>query len=290
MLALRDVGVDYGEQAVLHRVSFEVRPGEAVALVGANGAGKSTLLAVCGGLLKASRGSVTLFGRDVWQAQTRDPRWLRSRVGIALQFPERSFFATTVRQELLFTPHRVRMKGAEEAARRSLARLGLPEAYWERSPFSLSGGEKRRLALAAAVAHEPALLLLDEPEAGLDQRGRRLVAALLREHAEGGGAALVATHDVEGATRWADRILRLAEGRVTDETRAEEWERALWPRWIRPLLADQGRAAAVQREVRSLGFLLPVPYGEPLDFLKALERQWGGNERGQDPAKGAGPP
>ena len=266
------MSVELQGATILDRVSFHVQAGEAVALVGPNGAGKSTLLAACGGLIRASAGRIEFMGRDVWHAAAKDARWLRSHIGMALQFPERGFFAPTVRGELQFTPRRVGKKDAAEAVRRSLEKLCLPEEWLDRSPFALSGGEKRRLALAAAIAHEPQLLLFDEPEAGLDARGRRLVGALLRDHAGRGGAALVATHDVEGAIAWADRILLLEEGRIQCEARAEEWERGEWPAWLRAFLADEGRAAAVQRAARAHGVSLPPPYGRPLAFLEALER------------------
>lgn len=282
--------VEIGGAAVLNRVSFDVRAGEAVALIGSNGAGKSTLLAACGGLIKAASGRIELMGRDVWHTAVRDPRWLRRRVGMALQFPERGFFASTVRGELLFTARRVGKKEASESALRSLQRLGLPAEWLDRSPFALSGGEKRRLALAAAIAHEPELLLFDEPEAGLDARGRRLVGALLRDHAAGGGAALVATHDVEGATGWADRILLLEEGRIRGEARAAQWERGEWPDWLLPFLADGGRAAEVHRAAKAHGVSLPAPYGRPLRFLEALERLGERGERGGKSRGSAGRP
>lgn len=266
---------------MISRVSFDVRAGEVVALIGPNGSGKSTLLAACGGLLEASGGRIELLGRDVWRAAGSDARWLRRRVGVALQFPERAFFASTLREELLFTPRRVGQKDADGAVRRSLEKVGLPLEWLDRSPFALSGGEKRRLALAVAIAHEPQLLLFDEPEAGLDARGRRLVGSLLREHAGGGGAALVATHDVEGATAWADRILLLAEGRIRGEARAAEWERGEWPGWLRPFLEDAGRAGAVHRAAQARGFPLPSPYGRPLEFLEALERFSEGRRAGE---------
>lgn len=284
LLVLRDVVVRFGTKVVLDGVSLEVRAGEAIALVGPNGSGKSTLLAACGGLLKITGGRIELLGREVGRAGTRDARWLRAHVGIALQFPERGFFAATVREELLFTPRRVGKKGDLGAV---LARVGLPAEILDRSPFSFSGGEKRRLALAAAVAHDPRLLLFDEPEAGLDDEGRQRVGALLREHALGGGAALVATHDVEGAVRWADRIVLLTGGRIQGEARAAEWERGEWPGWILPFLEDEGRAAAVQRAGKARGVDLPPPYRDPLEFLEALERQREGrNDREGLPGAG----
>ena len=200
---------------VLSCVDLDLREGEILCLAGASGAGKSTLVQVMGGLLRASRGELALDGRRV--TGRGGERALRGAVGVLLQACDKQLFARSVGEDVSFGP-RNRGHGAEEAARlasEALLCVGLdPHAYAPRSPFSLSGGEMRRVALAGVLAMRPRFLLLDEPSSGLDAAGREQLHRILREQRERGTGVLVATHDWEEMEALADRVAVLSRGRA----------------------------------------------------------------------------
>ena len=209
VLALDGVHARYGERTALHGVDLAVRAGEVVALMGRNGAGKTTLLKTAMGLLAAQAGRVSLLGQTV---RAGDTAAVARRVGYVPQNPGALLFADTVRDEVLFTRRVHRLPGLGE----SLARLGLEDlaaAY----PRDLSVGQRQRVALAAVLAAEPRLLLLDEPTRGLDTLQKEGLAALLRGLARDGAAVLLTTHDVELAALVADRVVVLDEGRVVHD-------------------------------------------------------------------------
>lgn len=255
-------------------VSFSVAPGECVAVLGANGAGKSTLLLAAAGVLPLHRGEITLEGL-VYGPGAAVQKRIRERIGIALQFPERGFFLPRVAEEVSYVAVGLGIAhpaDRDALARAALRRVGLPEVLADRSPYSLSGGEKRLVALAAAVAHRPRYLLLDEPDAGLDRRASEAVGALLRAHRQEGGAALVATHDLESALAWATRILLLEEGRIAADVPASRLrEPDTWTRLGR-WLWDRGELGRAHARLCQAGLAVPSPYVEPVqcvDWLKS---------------------
>lgn len=256
----------------LRGVSLRVRPGEAVAVIGPSGSGKSTLLAVAAGVVRAAAGVVTVAGRDVTRGKRAWDRWLRATVGVAFQFPERGFFAATVREEVGFTPSRLGWSDREvgDAVERALTLVGLGRSFADRSPFRLSGGEKRRVALAAAIAHRPKLVLLDEPEVGLDQEGRERVGGLIGSLKEEGAAVVVATHDVDAALRWADRCLLLDGGRLVALVETAEGLSAEGLDLLAPYLWDRGVLARLREEGVKRGVELPDPYKATDAFLAVL--------------------
>lgn len=264
----------------LRGVSCEVPAGQAVALIGPSGSGKSTLLSVSAGLVQASAGSVMVAGRELASGKRGrmgvQEHWMRALVGVAFQFPERGFFAATVRDEVGFTPARLGWDAGSvrKAVESALSRVGLDESFADRSPFRLSGGEKRRVALAAAIAHRPKLVLLDEPEVGLDLEGSRQVENLIRALKEEGAAVVVATHDVGAALRWADRCLLLQRGRLTAvvETASGLSREGLGR--LSPYLWDGGTLNRLQREGEERGVELSDPYKAPDAFLAALRSSW----------------
>ncbi|GIU84905.1 MAG: putative ABC transporter ATP-binding protein [Acidimicrobiales bacterium] len=202
---------------VLRDVNVEVRRGERVALLGPNGAGKSTLLMLLDGLLLPPEGTVTVLGIPVERGNlTR----LRRRVGILFQDPDDQLFMPTVEADVAFGPANAGFSAAEVRARvdEALARMGAAHLA-SRHPHRLSSGEKRRVALAGVLACEPEILLLDEPTAGLDPRGRRELVGLLQEL---GGTQIVVTHDLEFARSVCDRGLVLDEGLVVADAPIEQ--------------------------------------------------------------------
>lgn len=216
-LRLSDVGYTYGEGTAfatraLAGVELAFDPGEVVLMLGATGSGKSTLLRVAAGLISPGSGKVTLDGTvvDGPLASTRPG------VGLVFQSPETQLFAETLEADVMFGPLNQGLTDdeAREEARRALVAVGLdPDGFGPRSPFSLSGGEARRAAIAGVLAMAPGYLLLDEPTAGLDLGGRsaiRDVVAAARERA----GVVVVTHDAEEFLGLADRVVLLAEGSV----------------------------------------------------------------------------
>ncbi len=200
----------------LEGIDLTLREGERVCLMGASGSGKTTLLCLVAGLYPPARGRVLLDGSRVDHSPS-GLRRLREVVGILFQSPRRQLFAETVERDVAFGPRNRGLRGPLLAARarEAMKAAGLdPEEYSNRSPFTLSDGEMRLAALAGVLAMEPRYLLLDEPTAGLDPRGRHRLRRLIREMSERGAGVLVATHDWEEAEELADRVEVMAEGRI----------------------------------------------------------------------------
>ena len=225
VLELRHITCGYGpeEPPALRDVSLALEPGERLALVGPNGAGKSTLFLAALGLLPLSAGEIWLEGRRVELKKRRELDRLRSSVGLVFQNPDDQLLAPTVEGEAAFGPRNLGLPPREVSARvdRALAACGL-ENYRRRSPHQLSGGEKKRTALAGVLAMEPRVLLLDEPAAGLDPEGRRQLEQQLDRLRARGIAVLLSTHDVDFVWRWADRAAVLAGGRLISAGTPEE--------------------------------------------------------------------
>lgn len=203
--------VAYGEHIALRDARFELREGELVALAGPNGSGKSTLFRALSGLSTPASGSVT------FPALASAPRSVREATAFAAlvpQDPALAIYRETVAAELLESlEHRLGKRSAREELPAALGRWSLADLA-ERNPRDISVGQQQRVALGAMLAHAPKVWLLDEPTRGADSRAKDALAGLLRSHAEAGGAALVATHDIEGAARWATRVISLDSGAI----------------------------------------------------------------------------
>ena len=202
----------------LDDVSLTIRQGEFLGIIGRTGSGKSTLIQHLNGLLRPSRGTVSWNGEDIF-GEKFDRRALRGKVGLVFQYPEHQLFEESVIRDVSFGPKNQGLPEEEirKRARHAMEAVGLSEEYDERSPFDLSGGEKRRAALAGVLAMQPDILVLDEPTAGLDPAGRyRLLETLLRLKEEGIGIVLV-SHSMEDVAETADRIVVMHDGRVEME-------------------------------------------------------------------------
>ncbi len=228
-IACRDVTHTYLkgtplEATALRGVSLEVQSGECVAIIGPTGSGKSTLIQHFNGLLRPTSGAVWVTGQDLW-APGADRRRARQHVGLLFQFPEYQLFEETVRTDVAYGPKNLGLDEDTIAARvdEALRAVGLdPARFGERSPFGLSGGEMRRVAMAGVLAMRPRVLVLDEPTAGLDPRGRAdLLERVAALHADG-QTIVLATHSMDDAAQLADRIIVLHDGRVIMEGRARE--------------------------------------------------------------------
>ena len=204
------------ENTGLHPLSLEVKDDEVLAVIGATGSGKSTLIQMMNGLNKPSTGNIYYNGEDIF-AEKYDRRRLRSQVGLVFQYPEYQLFEETVLKDVCFGPKNQGLSEEEaiERARRAMRRVGLTEDYEERSPFDLSGGEKRRAAIAGVLAMEPKILILDEPTAGLDPEGREeLLTELLALRRERQMGIVMVSHSMEDVARMADRIAVLSHGKL----------------------------------------------------------------------------
>lgn len=202
----------------LREISLTIHKGEFVGLIGQTGSGKSTLIQHFNGLLKPASGRILLEGREVVPGKGETPAALRRRIGLLFQFPEQQLFEETVLADVAFGPRNMghSREEAEALARNALRSVGLAEGkYAGRSPFSLSGGEMRRAAIAGILAMEPEMLVLDEPLAGLDPRGKReildLVASLRREREL---TVVLVSHSMEEVARFADRLFVLSAGEL----------------------------------------------------------------------------
>jgi energy-coupling factor transporter ATP-binding protein EcfA2 len=211
-LAFEHVSFDYAGRPALMDVSFDIAPGERVALLGRNGAGKSTLLRLVTGLLRVGAGTVRVGD---WDAAARRPDQLARRVGSLFQHADQQLFARTVADDVAFGPRVTGIPAPEttERVRRALEGLGLLEVATEH-PYDLPPPWRKLAALAGALALEPMLLVLDEPTAGLDRRSRARVAEALAARADGGTALLVVTHDLGFAAETLQRALVLEQGRL----------------------------------------------------------------------------
>ncbi len=228
ILETKDLTFEYGagtpfRKTALDGVSISVRQGEFLGVIGHTGSGKSTLIQLLNGLLKPTSGQVLLDGKDIW-AEPKKIRSVRFRVGMVFQYPEYQLFEETVLKDIMFGPKNMGLSDDEAKARAlEAARFtGLREELLENSPFELSGGEKRRAAIAGVIAMDPDVLILDEPTAGLDPRGRDvLLSQISQYHKERGNTVLLVSHSMEDIGRTADRLLVMNGGKAAmlDDTR-----------------------------------------------------------------------
>ena len=196
-------------------MSIAIEKGEFVGVIGHTGSGKSTLIQMLNGLIRPTAGQVLLEGRDIWQ-EPKKIRAVRFRVGMVFQYPEYQLFEETVLKDIMFGPKNMGLSDeeAKERAQEAARFTGLREELLEKSPFELSGGEKRRAAIAGVIAMDPEVLILDEPTAGLDPRGRDVLLAQIGQyHKERGNTVLLVSHSMEDIGRAADRLLVMGGGR-----------------------------------------------------------------------------
>ncbi|MEK4788317.1 energy-coupling factor ABC transporter ATP-binding protein [Bacillus sp. FSL K6-2971] len=206
------------ERLALYDVNASIQEGSYVAVIGHTGSGKSTLLQHLNGLLKPTKGSIAL-GDTVLQAnkKQKDLKSLRKKVGIVFQFPEHQLFEETILKDICFGPMNfgVPQEKAEAKAKEMLKLVGLPESLLSRSPFELSGGQMRRVAIAGVLAMEPEVLVLDEPTAGLDPRGRKEIMDMFYElHQKANLTTILVTHSMEDAAHYADQMIVMHKGTV----------------------------------------------------------------------------
>ena len=217
------------ERAALRDVSLSIQRGEFVGLIGHTGSGKSTLIQHFNGLLKPTSGRVLFDGEDIWK-DVKFTREIRFKVGLVFQYPEHQLFEETVYQDISFGPKNMGLSEEEIRARveRAAQFVGITDAELQKSPFDLSGGQKRRAAIAGVIAMEPDVLILDEPTAGLDPRGRESILQNIRDYQAAQHAAVImVSHSMEEIASNVDRLIVMNHGQnVMNGTPAEVFSHA----------------------------------------------------------------
>ena len=228
ILELKNLGFTYGkgtpfEKRAVNNVNLKINKGEFIGIIGHTGSGKSTLVQMLNGLIRPTDGQVFLDGKDIWE-EPKQIRNVRFRVGMAFQYPEYQRFEETVYKDIAFGAINKGLTGDElDRAVRSAAKFaGVKENHLEKSPFDLSGGEKRRAAIAGVIAMEPDVLVLDEPTAGLDPMGREiLLSQIVNYHKTRGNTVILVSHTMEDIARVADRIIVMSKSELVtfDDTK-----------------------------------------------------------------------
>lgn len=221
VLETRDLSYIYSkgttyEVAAIDNINLKIEKGELVGVIGHTGSGKSTLIEHFNGILTPTKGTVLLDGKDIWEDK-REIRNVRFKVGVCFQYPEYQLFEETVYKDIAFGPKNMKMAEDEidKTIKRVIKFVGLDESYLEKSPFDLSGGEKRRVAIAGVMAMNPEVLVLDEPSAGLDPRGRNMIFSLIKNYQkETGCTVIVVSHSMEDISKISDKIIVMNKSKL----------------------------------------------------------------------------
>ena len=221
MIEFRDVSYLYGERtpfevAAVKHLSFCIPEGKVTGMIGHTGSGKSTVAQLMNALIKPKEGQILLDGKDIW-AKDADHLSIRFRVGLVFQYPEYQLFEETIERDIAFGPRNMGLTEEEIAKRiQDAARFtGLSDEMLKKSPFDLSGGQKRRAAIAGVIAMDPDVLVLDEPAAGLDPRGREeILGGLIEYRKERGNTLIIISHSMEDIAEYSDYIIALSKGEL----------------------------------------------------------------------------
>ena len=278
VLELKNLSYVYGtgtpfEKTAVNNLSFSIEKGEFIGIMGHTGSGKSTLVQLLNGLMKPTSGQVLLDGEDIW-ANPKDIRKIRFKVGMVFQYPEYQLFEETVAKDIAFGPTNMGKSGAElEKAVNDAARFtGLKDELLEKSPFDLSGGEKRRAAIAGVIAMNPEVLVLDEPTAGLDPMGRDvLLSQIVQYHKERKNTVILVSHSMEDIARVADKIIVMNKSNLVmfDKTK-EVFSKG---RELEKIGLRVPQITKIMLELREKGFNVPegiLTVDEAMDCISSL--------------------
>ena len=241
------------EKKALDDVSLTINKGEFVGIIGHTGSGKSTLIQHFNGLEKATSGTIYFDGQDIYDKDF-NMKSLRSRVGLVFQYPEHQLFETTVLEDVKFGPKNLGLSKVEVDLRafEAIKQVGLSEKCYDDSPFELSGGQKRRVAIAGVLAMKPEILILDEPTAGLDPRGRDEILDQIAKLHEEGLTVILVSHSMEDVAKYADRIIAMNSGKVAFDGTPKEVFRHYKELERMGLSAPQ--ITYIMQEMKGLGF------------------------------------
>lgn len=204
------------QKVAVDDVNLEIEQGEFVGVIGHTGSGKSTLIQHLNGLLAPSSGKVYVDGEDIWADKSK-LRQVRFKVGLVFQYPEYQLFEETVAKDIAFGPKNMGLSEQEidQRVQEAAEFVGLPKSYMEKSPFELSGGQKRRVAIAGVIAMRPKVLILDEPTAGLDPKGRKKILGQIQEyHRQEQNTILLVSHSMEDVAQYASKVLVMNNSRL----------------------------------------------------------------------------
>jgi len=265
------------EHLAIQDVSIDIPSGTFLAIIGHTGSGKSTVLQHLNALLQPTKGKVIIGEREIAAGQKqKNLKDVRKKVGIVFQFPEHQLFEETVEKDIIFGPRNFGVSEAEakRKARAALNSVNLSPEILEKSPFDLSGGQMRRVAIAGVLAMEPDVIVLDEPTAGLDPRGRKEIMEMFYHlHKERNLSTILVTHSMEDAAKYADRIVILKSGRVMKQGTPEEIFSA--PRELMQLGLDVPEVVRFQMKLEEkLGFKLGQVYLSTEQLSDALARRF----------------
>jgi energy-coupling factor transport system ATP-binding protein len=270
------------ERLALYNVNLHIPSGVFLAILGHTGSGKSTILQHLNGLLRPTSGTVTVGDRVITaDKKEKDLKPLRKKVGIVFQFPEHQLFEETIEKDICFGPMNfgVPEEEAKKRAKEALALVGLSEEFLQKSPFELSGGQMRRIAIAGILAMEPEVLVLDEPTAGLDPRGRREIMDMFHQlHREKNLTTILVTHSMEDAAKYADEIVVMHQGTIFKTGTPEEV--FSHPEQLEEIGLDIPESLKFQAKLeQKFGIKIPFPCLTVEDAVKAVQLLFGKGEK-----------
>lgn len=258
------------------------------AIIGQTGSGKSTFVQHLNGLLVPTAGELEILGRKILPGmKIRDLKELRRQVGLVFQFPEYQLFEETIAKDIAFGPKNfgVPEEDALEQVKRILPVVGLDETYLDRSPFDLSGGQKRRVAIAGILVLDPEVLVLDEPAAGLDPQGSREMMELFSDlNRKEGKTVLLVTHDMEHVLKYCDHVIVMDQGKVAREADVQEF--FSHPEWLEAIGIDPPGIVRLQLKLKEKGMDLGDIRLRDADLIQAI-RDWKENHSAVQPEKTA---
>lgn len=283
VLELKNLSFVYGqgtpfEKKAVDNVNLDIEKGEFIGIIGHTGSGKSTLVQMLNGLIKPTEGQVLLDGVDIWD-KPKEIRKIRFKVGMVFQYPEYQLFEETVYKDIAFGPSNMGKTGQEldYAVKRAAEFTGLKNDLLQKSPFDLSGGEKRRAAIAGVIAMDPEVLVLDEPTAGLDPMGRDvLLSQIVQYHKERKNTVLLVSHSMEDIARVADRIIVMNSSHLVmfDKTK----EVFSHGRELEKIGLRVPQITRIMLELREKGYDIPegiLTVGEAISYISALLKKEG---------------
>ena len=283
ILELKNLSFIYGiktpfEKKAVDNVSLSINKGEFIGIIGHTGSGKSTLIQMLNGLIKPTEGQVLFNGEDIWQ-NPKDIRKIRFKVGMVFQYPEYQLFEETVYKDIAFGPTNMgkTVQETDAAVKKAAEFTGLNFNLLQKSPFDLSGGEKRRAAIAGVIAMDPEVLVLDEPTAGLDPVGREvLLSQIVQYHKKRKNTVILVSHSMEDIARVADKIIVMSKSRLVmfDKTR-EVFSRG---RELEKIGLRVPQITKIMLELKESGYDLPssvLTVDEAFSALSALLKKEG---------------
>ena len=282
ILEVKNLSHSYGGNTpfindAVHDVSFNINKGEIIGIIGHTGSGKSTLVQHLNGLLKPTVGEIFIKDKNIWD-NPKEIRKIRQTVGLVFQYPEYQLFEETVYSDIAFGPKNMGISGKEldECIRSTCKLIGIKDEYLEKSPFDLSGGEKRRVAIAGVLAMRPEIIIFDEPTAGLDPRGRDDVIRIITEYRNATNATVfIISHSMENIAEFADKVLVMNKGKLemfdTVENVYSKEEELLNMGLNTPIVTQ------VFKELKALGVDIPLNVFTVDKAVKVLKKLKEGN-------------